>query len=493
MNKFMVQKENDLDFRNLWFATLRKWRFITIFSLCMMAVLGGASFLKGRRTLNDETTVSQNNAQYQSQIDAYNLSISNLNSQLATLQDQIKQKQHEKEFRYLYSIDPYNTEQLTHIYSIDIPENEDGSLKADINTVIGGIDATIGNADLQSSLLPSRTELTEDDSLNATIVRSSNNTLKTFTVMILAATEDDANTIDAAVDQLLTDKLSDMQKQYGEFTLTTQDQSAKITSSDIIQNLNTNYTQALTNLQSSLSSISKQLDDLKYPEGSFINASSIKKAAIKRAIIGLILGLVLSIFFVILWFLSKDTITGVDEFSKKTNINLLGFMPRTVSKLPGKHIDAWINHMDEGTTEKDRDKTLHAIAAQIEALIPANASSSAPNPETTTNSTTITGSTASTIPARSSEPAETSRKILLLNANQTSAAQKLTESLKILNPDRFLKSSTLLDDPETVKLAKETGTVILLETRGKSRYSIFAQELNLLNVMDVNVLGAILL
>lgn len=493
MNKFMVQKENDLDFRNLWFATLRQWRFIIIFSLFMMLLLCGLSFMKGRKTLADETAVSQNNNQYQSQIDAYNLSVSNLNTQLATLQDQIKQKQHEKDFRYLYSIDPYNTEQLTHIYSIDIPENEDGSLKADINTVIGGIDATIGNADLQSSLIPSRAGQTEDDSLNSTIVRSSNNTLKTFTVMILAATEDDANAIDAAVDQLLTDKLSDMQKQYGEFTLTTQDKSAKITSSDVIQNLNSNYTQALTNLQSSLSSISKQLDDLKYPEGSFINASSVKKTAIKRAIIGLILGLVLSIFFVILWFLSKDTITGVDEFSKKTNMNLLGFMPRTVSKFPGKHIDAWINHMDEGTTEKDRDKTLHAIAAQIEAMIPANASNSVPNPEIMTNSTTITGSTASTVPARSSEPTETSRKILLLNANQTPAAEKLTEGLKILNPDRFLKSGTLLDDPETVKLAKETGTVILLETRGKSRYSIFAQELNLLNVMDVNVLGAILL
>ena len=33
MNKFIVQKENDLDFRNLWFATLRKWRFIIFFSL----------------------------------------------------------------------------------------------------------------------------------------------------------------------------------------------------------------------------------------------------------------------------------------------------------------------------------------------------------------------------------------------------------------------------------------------------------------------------
>ena len=459
MNKFMVQKENDLDFRNLFFATLRQWRFIIIFSFCMMILLGGLSFLKGRKTLANETTVSQNNSQYQSQIDAYNLSVSNLNSQLSTLQDQIKQKQHEKDFRYLYSIDPYNAEQLTHIYTINIPKNDDGSLKADISTVLGGIDATIGNADLQSSLLPSRTNQTEDDSLNATIIRSSNNTLKAFTVLILAATEDDANTIDAAVDQLLTDKLPDMQKQYGDFTLTTQDKSSKITSSDVIQNLNDNYTQALTNLQSSLSSISKQLDDLKYPEGSFINASSIKKAAIKRAIIGLILGLVLSVFFVILWFLSKDTITGVDEFSKKTNINLLGFMPRTVSKLPGKHIDAWINRMDEGTTEKDRDKTLHAIAAQIEALIPANASS----------------------------------KILLLNAHTSTAAEDLTEGLKALNPNRFIEAGTLLDDPETVKLAKETGTVILLETRGKSRYSIFAQELNLLNVMDVHVLGTILL
>jgi capsular polysaccharide biosynthesis protein len=459
MNKFMVQKENDLDFRNLFFATLRQWRFIIIFSFCMMILLGGLSFLKGRKTLANETAVSQNNSQYQSQIDAYNLSVSNLNSQLSTLQDQIKQKQHEKDFRYLYSIDPYNAEQLTHIYTINIPKNDDGSLKADISTVLGGIDATIGNADLQSSLLPSRTNQTEDDSLNATIIRSSNNTLKAFTVLILAATEDDANAIDAAVDQLLTDKLPDMQKQYGEFTLTTQDKSAKITSSDVIQNLNDNYTQALTNLQSSLSSISKQLDDLKYPEGSFINASSIKKAAIKRAIIGLILGLVLSVFFIILWFLSKDTITGVDEFSKKTNINLLGFMPRTVSKLPGKHIDAWINRMDEGTTEKDRDKTLHAIAAQIEALIPANASP----------------------------------KILLLNTHTSTAAEELTEGLKALNPNRFIGAGTLLDDPETVKLTKETGTVILLETRGKSRYSIFAQELNLLNVMDVKILGTILL
>jgi len=490
MNKFMVQKENDLDFRNLWFATLRKWRFIIFFSLCMMVLLGGLSFMKGHRTLSDETAVSQNNNQYQAQIDAYNLSVSNLNTQLATLQDQIKQKQHEKDFRYLYSIDPYNTEQLTHIYSIEIPENEDGSLKSDIDTVIGGIDATIGNADLQSSLLPSRAGQTEDDSLNATIVRSSNNTLKTFTVMILAATEDDANTIDAAVDQLLTEKLSDMQKQYGEFTLTTQDKSAKVTSSDVIQNLNTSYTQALTNLQSSLSSISKQLDDLKYPEGSFINASTIKKASIKRAIIGLILGLVLSVFFVILWFLSKDTITGVDEFSKKTNMNLLGFMPRTVSKLPGKHIDAWVNHMDEGTTEKDRDKTLHAIAAQIEALIPANASAVALHPEATIN---VPATADSAISDSATSSVVATQKILLLNAHTNAATEKLAESLKSLNPDRFLEAGTLLDDPETVKLAKETGTVILLESRGKSRYSIFSQELNLLNTMNTNVLGTILL
>lgn len=134
-------------------------------------------------------------------------------------------------------------------------------------------------------------------------------------------------------------------------------------------------------------------------------------------------------------------------------------MPRTVSKLPGKHIDAWINRMDEGTTEKDRDKTLHAIAAQIEALIPANASP----------------------------------KILLLNTHTSTAAEELTEGLKALNPNRFIGAGTLLDDPETVKLTKETGTVILLETRGKSRYSIFAQELNLLNVMDVKILGTILL
>lgn len=490
MNQFMVQKENDLDFRNLWFATLRQWRFIIIFSLCMMVLLGGLSFMKGRKTLTDETAVSQNNNQYESQIDAYNLSVSNLNTQLASLQDQIKQKQHEKDFRYLYSIDPYNTEQLTHIYSIDIPKNEDGSLKADIKTVIGGIDATIANADLQSNLLPSRAGQTEDDSLNATIIRSSNETLKTFTVMILAATEEDANTIDAAVDQLLTDKLSDMQKQYGEFTLTTQDKSSKITSSDVIQNLNSNFTQALTNLQSSLSSISKQLDDLKYPEGSFINASSVKKAAIKRAIIGLILGLVLSVFFVILWFLSKDTITGVDEFSKKTNMNLLGFMPRTVPKLPGKHIDAWINRMDEGTTEKDRDKTLHAIAAQIEALIPSNASTSSLRSDATADSTSATDSSSS---IRTDSSALANQKILLLNSHTNSATEKLAEGLKSLNPDRFLEAGTLLDDPETVKLAKEIGTVILLETRGKSRYSILSQELNLLNTMNTNVLGTILL
>lgn len=491
MNKFMVEKENDLDFRNLWFATLRQWRFIILFSLCMMLLVGGVRFIKGRKTLADEAAVSQNNAQYQSQIDAYNLSVSNLNSQLSTLQDQIKQKQHEKDFRYLYSIDPYNTEQLTHIYSIDIPKNEDGSLKADIKTVIGGIDATIANADLQSSLLPSRTGQAEDDSLNPTIVRSSNDTLKTFTVMILAATEDDANAIDSAVDELLTDKLSDMQKQYGEFTLSTQDKSVKVTSSDVIQNLNTNYTQALTNLQSSLSSISKQLEDLEYPKGSFVNASSVKKAAIKRAIIGLILGLILSVFFVILWFLSKDTITGVDEFSKKTNMNLLGFMPRTVTKLPGKHIDAWINHLDESTTEKDRGKTVHAIAAQIEALIPVNASITASQSETATASTSAI---ASPTPSKTDAPTKVvAQKILLLNASTDATTKKLAEDLKALNPSRFLDAGTLLDDPETVKLAKETGTVILLETRGKSRYSILAQELNMLNVMNVKVLGTILL
>ena len=548
----MVEKESDLDIRNIFFAVLRKWRFVLIFSLCMMLLLAGRKFISGLRSLGNDAAITQQNSQYQSMIDAYNLSVLNLNTQLTTTQTAIVQKQHEKDFSYKYSIDPYKTVQWKHTYHIDIPKNDDGSDASDINAVINGISTTIQNADLQSSILPARKDQTEDDPILQLLGLAADNSLRTYTVTILAATEDDAKSFDAAITALLKAKLDNMNTQYGRFSFvdideaiktyessanasgagasgdassalatnenssadasgSTADDTAdfvqdgditvKVVSSDTIQTINSDYASAMSSLQSNLTSINSQLEDLKYPEGHFTNRGTVLAATRKQAIIGFILGFVLAVFFIILWFLSKDTITGVDEFSKKTNVDLLGFLPRAVSGLPGKKLDQAINRLDEGATQSRTAtgvKTATAVkeaaaTVDVEKVIDTSAA-----PDTTASDTAASPNTAALraiaaqvealIPAE-----EEDSNVVILNCESFPRNREIAEQLVALAPDRFVTAGSLLADPDTVRLTKKAGTAMLLETRDHSRYSILSQELNLLNVMDVKVLGAVLL
>jgi len=275
----------------------------------------------------------------------------------------------------------------------------------------------------------------------------------------------------------------------------------KVVSSDTIQTINSDYASAMSSLQSNLTSINSQLEDLKYPEGHFTNRGTVLAATRKQAIIGFILGFVLAVFFIILWFLSKDTITGVDEFSKKTNVDLLGFLPRAVSGLPGKKLDQAINRLDEGATQSRTAtgvKTATAVkeaaaTVDVEKVIDTSAA-----PDTTASDTAASPNTAALraiaaqvealIPAE-----EEDSNVVILNCESFPRNREIAEQLVALAPDRFVTAGSLLDDPDTVRLTKKAGTAMLLETRDHSRYSILSQELNLLNVMDVKVLGAVLL
>ena len=461
MNDLSLQPERDLDIRNLIFAVMRKWRFILVFSVICALIPGLFSGISGIRKLHNSVLLEQTNLQAKELKDNYEQSLSNLSAESDNIKEQI---QHQKEYKnrsYILNMDPSRVYKYSITYNLNNTYTKpDGSTATNGNVaaILNSYTIAIKNMDIDSASLPSRADKKSDvpDSINTLIVSAQDNNAKTLTFTVSAATPEDAEVFLNEVAKAVEANQATITSKLGQHTLTEVLRKAITGTDNNVNTLSTSYTTNLNSLQTTLTNVTKQLTDLKEPTLKVMTFSSVIASARNFAILGLVLGLFLSVFITCVRYLVSDRITGTDEFLRHCpQLTMLGAIPRKKGTGLGHRIDAAINRWEDPTSAMDSSAVRMSIAAKMEAVCGTN-------------------------------------DLLLLGESKSSDAQALINEIhNLLSSPSITQLDNLSAGVDAVSAARGKNTILLVQ-RDRISYRNLMQELEVLKLLGNKVLGVVI-
>lgn len=463
MSDFMLEKENNLDLKNLFFFLLRKWRFLALWTIVFSGLISCITLLNGIRKLSSSSFMEQNRSEASAQWDNYTLSLSNLSTESERLRNRIETDNSYKSASYVMSIDPNAVYKANAIYYLNnIYTDSSGASVENKNTVslLNSYNAIAMSSNIQSNMLPSQAgkESAIPESLNSLIAIAQDNGGKTLNITVSAANEEDAVAFLEYVDQALNVKTEELVQKLGKHQLSRTVNTPYIIKDDALQKKNTDFINTANSLQQSLNSVQKQLSDLKAPEIKLYSVSFLMTQLIKNLILGVLGGIICSVFFLSAGFLCSDSVHAADEFSRKTGLTLLSSFPRRLSESRFRKLDARIRDYEDGFYGRvPLEQGRLSLKNKLSVLKGAE------------------------------------RPLVFLSASEDMEIfSELRETLPDTNHTHFLTPASL--ERETLNKAKESNAVFIIAARKDlSKYDDIQQLFSLLQLLQIKPDAAVLL
>lgn len=438
------QEIEEIDFLELFFTVIRKWKSILLTAVVFAVLLGG---FKGIAVLRTGSTATEEQL---AQIEA-------CRSNVESLQNSINSEQAYMGNSIWYRLNAGNTVSCKTAYYITIDN-------ADLENWIGSNDA-YADAILRSyqeimtgnTLL---TELAEQEGIDVSYIReiiavaTSENADDAGRFLTVTVYHDSAENAQRVMDEL-TGKMDTVTQQVTEAVgphdiKVVEEGIGNLISPEQLNN-QTLHNNSLTTLQTELQTRQAELEQLE----SQCKTENIGKAIAKFGIIGALLGIVLALVLIIVAFILSDKLNRAEELKRRYHATVLG---RLETKKPNGLADRLIARLAGKDQKIDSETALDIIAGNL------------------------------------ANYAANERKILITGLANREVMENVAGEMKKRLPEKqILCSGDVSTDINTLKILPYCDGIVLVEECGVSEHPAIEVEMDHIQNLKKKLIGCIVL
>ncbi len=476
MNNY--NEEREINLVDMFWSICLKWRSILLWGLIFALILGGFSFYKSSKTIDLDTIEFEE--EEEEAIDAY-LAYESLYETQADYNEYSPLMQLDANRFYTNVITYY----VDNHYQVEYPIVEGSN---NINALVQAYKASLKTDTFRESIataveldrkaIPYATELVDLNNVygDTTSTSGADNII---TITIYGSTQAECESLSTLVKETIASQADAMTAQFDEHDVTIVSEGIKATtdidlSSYQKRNIDT-YTSYKTSLETQKEGLSdtaleyvnavtkshkEDSEETENTEDAGVSITTI----IKFAIIGLILGAFVAVFFVAMAYILSTKLRVADGFERMFGVKILGYIPDeapTKKKIFGFIDRMFTSKLNRNKPKLTKDEAIDMIITDIKLLAK----------QYDIKEVYATGTTIASI----SEDV------------QDYISKKLSNNdVNIYFGESILTSATALED------ASAKGNVVIIEKAGEAKYNDIYGELDMSSKHKIRVLGAVI-
>lgn len=442
----------ELNLKDLFFSILHKWRKVLLIAVLAAVIFGGYKSISLLRNVMDAEKIEKSRAKYEESLEAYQNEKENISAEIDRINTDI-----ERQEEYLSNSIRLNM----NAYSF-----WEGRILLYVDTGYQIMpDASYQNTDKTGSILLAYQNAVTSNGFLDEIAESNDISPEYFRELVSAAIDPETSNVltikiqhpEKEVVQSLTDEFMNklnkqtkqLQKKFGEYTATVVDDDVYFRIDRTLADSQKEERSKITSLNEKLADAKAALSELEAPEKPVTSKRAALKSAIKFAVLGGALGLILAIFVLCLLFIASDKLYSAQALEDRCGVRVLGVLG--TKKKIGK-IDKMINRWEGRHSPQPGQFDLFA----------ANVGNYA---------------------------GKQAKNLLVTGDTDEQLVQQVAAELNSRLPDiQVTNGGVLLQNAEALKLLPEADGVVLVARCNRSHYNIINREIEKINDIS-KVLG----
>ena len=452
--------EQVIDLRELIIVILKKWRIIIISALIFSIFLGGYKCIKGSVGQSDDKYMLQLNDKYKNDLEEYKQLKKWYDWKVESLTKSIASQEEYIENSILLKIDPYNKYTASVDIFVKISDLEGGDMAySSVDPTNAIVKAYVSEIIRGNSLVQFSKDKGVDLSYLKELIKisfdyESNMFNVTISYIDQLGAEEILNTILNSMDSLH----SDVQQKFGQHNIIVMDQDTNIVTDRSLEDYQKQKLSDLPTMKDTLKDTEKALEELREPqEPTALSRILIIKEGVKYGLLGGIFGICLSAFSVCILFLMSNKISSESDLHNRFGLTVLGCFERVNNQSHFNTIDNKAGHLSEEgiiSSEEVYDK----IALYVNTFV------------------------------------TDEQSIFLTGKINGEVLQELSNELQKKIPQFQLGFGSDVDrSVMALQMMSGFDNIILVEERGKAKYSDVQNEIDTVLSMKKNIIGCIVL
>lgn len=450
--------EIQINFRDYWFYTIRKWRGMLLFGLIFAAVLGGFIICKHYLYDNKNNNYAEKMAQYNAELLSY------------------QQIYNAYEAEFNKSNDELNA-QLDYMgNSILLRLNPQYALETSVDIVIMLDDGqTDSNYDKVDSILKVYADgimyKTDWEKVGKLVGLEE----KYIKELVIVDIDYDSNVITVSVlypdeeygELILDDILAQANSRkneydlYGNYSIKELNKTSVYNKNEIVDETINASNSLYLELQNHYNDVETFINSMEMPvnpANDILSRAAFLKRIIIFAIIGFIIGVLIYFIAQYYRFVRKGIIYSGDEFGRITGLYILGIFPKNTNTRIFKAVDKLIDKKDGTYSEQDENTVLERININFNSL------------------------------------KEDAKDVIVLGNVSEEELSKIVEGISKKYKDiHFSSGSNIKENVDSLRRLTEADSVILVVKRENTMLSELLDEQNTLRTLDKHVIGCVVL
>lgn len=356
----VMEHDNEIDLRDMFFHILYKWRSILLVALFFCVFVGGYKLL--RYAMLSQIETPKDIREYELALAEYNLSQDTYERYITNWESQIEQQKVYMENSVLMKINPYRKPTASADIFIKLDEIEWGILPDNINLDPTDSLIRIYTSNFSSNLDWEPIETLTGQSalyLKELLWLGTDYNSNTFTISVTHYDGDTAQEIlEIILDQLIA-KYQNMGSDVNKHTLSIVNRSLTYSIDNSLVDTQKNNEDIITNYEQNIINYQRALEELEAP----IPLSVMR--FIKYFVIGFILGIFLTIFFHGMAYILDGRLHTEDELKRKYGYRLLGVIPKFVKGNIFSGIDRFLHSLNKSERQISECEAYNLMAVNV--------------------------------------------------------------------------------------------------------------------------------
>lgn len=443
--------EQEIDLKDLMFAVLYKWRPVLIMAVILGLLLGGYKAFSTYKSQNDPELIAQKEEDYQKDLEIYEKNKETSQREIDNLMTDITEQQTYLEKSVRMNMSAYDVWEA----KTDLFVKTDYKIMPEMvyqnvdytDTILQAYRSALTNTEFLQKVANKMG--TEPRYLKEMITIQVNQ--KILTVQVNYKDEKSAREIMQYILSGVDDAKANIEETIGVHTISVVDESVGSKVDLDLADAQKAESTRLIDLNNRLEEKQEALDDLEEPKKVVDSASAAVKSGVKYAVLGVVLGAFMAVFFVCVEFLMTDGVYAAKDLRNRYRLRVLGTLP--AKKASG--VDASLRKL-EGRALEESDSAYSLIGANVRGFL------------------------------------GDAKKILIAGCASDAALARTSEKLAAeLEDCTILKGGNLLSDAKTLKSLSDADAVIFVEECKVSKYSHIELELEKAKDLQKEILGCI--
>lgn len=368
-------EEREIDLRLIIYKTLKKWRNALVLGLVLALILAGASLVKDLGVAMNSQRMAELNAKYDEDVEDVAMQKAVIASQIDSLTTSISRQQEYNENSMLMKIDPYCeyvgklTVYVNAGYQI-VPELSYQS-KDPTPSILAAYDSYMTCGEMYDSILSACSFVAGQKYLSEVLSSEVDSATSTIAVSVRCDSEEHANVILDNVVEFLAQKKDEVTKSVGKHELSVINRSVLQQVDLDLANVQKDNIQTIADKDAAVNELRLQSEGLSAGGNPSLQYESgtIAKRAIKKAVIGFVIGIVACF----VWFCIKYVVTrklSGDDFWKFAGIAFIGsvYGEKKHRSALGRGIDKLVRKVCGMGEDPDFADSCALVSAGVDAL-----------------------------------------------------------------------------------------------------------------------------